>query len=217
MLLDTLQTHLTALYETPGIPSVADFLVTDAAAARALGSTAAPSQREALLLREDDEHLSIALYIDRDVLAILSARDPYACLDHDNLNAFLLALEGISHFVYVVWNALHQRPVTQLELELQAEVDKFVTATLLLKQQGAIAHSEEFHAPFFEQVAYTETTGALAGQHYRAANHFAGKYCSALNRRHPAQHNQPSFLNELRRFYRLSQNDKIRVIEHSVV
>ena len=101
-------------------------------------------------------------------------------------------------------------------MELQAEVDKYVTATLLLRQQGVIDDSEEFHERFFTAVTYVTDDSCVTGKRYREANHYAAKYCRGLNRRYPAQHEQPTFINELRRFYRRSQNDKIRCIEQAL-
>ncbi len=217
MLLASLQDHLSGLYEAPVEQRVADYLVTDAHVAQVLGdSDSTHANCERLLVRESHDSLDISLYIDARILANLATCNPYTRLDGRNLNQFLIALEGVSHFHYLVWNAMHARQVTQLELELQAEVDKYVTATLLLRQQGAIDDSEEFHGQFFSAVSYAVDAGCTNGQRYREANHYAAKYCRALNRRYPAQHEQPRFINELRRFYRLSQNEKIRSIEHTV-
>lgn len=216
MLLATLQDHLSSLYEAPIEQRVVDYLVTDARLAQALeDSEQQHGNCERLLVRERSDALDISLYIDARILSSLTACNPYICLDERNLNEFLIALEGVSHFHYLVWNAVHARQVTQLEMELQAEVDKYVTATLLLRQQGVIDDSEAFHERFFTDVSYVLDGDCANGQRYREANHYAAKYCRGLNRRYPAQHEQPTFINELRRFYRLSQNGKIRSIERA--
>ena len=216
MLLATLQENLSCLYEAPIEQRVADYLVTDAKLAEALeDSGEVHANHERLLVREGEDCLDITLYIDAEVLASLARFNPYMCLDDRNLNEFLIALEGVSHFHYLIWNAVHARQVTQLELELQAEVDKYVTATLLLRQQGGIEDNEEFHERFFTAVSYSLDDTCTMGQRYREANHYAAKYCRTLNRRYPAQHQQAAFRNELRRFYRLSQNEKIRSIERT--
>lgn len=213
MLLTALQEHLSGLYETPVEHRVMDFLVTDARIARAL-EPAQPmhSNSERLLLRQSDEGLDVTLYIDDQVLSALASRDPYTKLDRRNLNDFLIALEGVSHFHYLIWNAVHARQVTQLEMELQAEVDKFVTATMLFQAQGAVSDSGDFHDSLFTDIVFHADADESNSQRYREANHYAGKYCRYLARRFPAQHREPSFINELRRFYRLPQNEKIRCI-----
>jgi hypothetical protein len=215
VLLTTLQEHLSELYETPVEHRVMDFLVTDARIAQALAASETPATNsERLLLRQSEESLEVTLYIDDDVLNALTSRDPYTRLDRGNLNDFLIALEGVSHFHYLVWNAAHARQVTQLEMELQAEVDKFVTASMLLHAQGG-GEEGDFHDSLFSDVVF-HADDAIAAQRYREANHYAGKYCRHLARRFPAQHREPSFINELRRFYRLPRNEKIRCIERTL-
>ncbi len=214
MLVKNIQRSLAKLYETPVAHCVSDFLVTDARVAAALERPAqARHNAERLLLQQTEDSLDITLFIDAAVLAALDVSDPFANLHAENLNDFLIALEGVSHFHYLVWNATYDRQVTQLELELQAEVDKFVTAMQLLDEQGAGAAPTALHDALFTAVTYHADLDADSDRRYREANRYAGKYCRALTRRFPGQHREPSFVNELRRFYRLPQNEKIRAIE----
>ena len=67
--------------------------------ATALQPARAP--REQLLLREDDGELGMALFVDAAALANLERHDPAARLDDRNFSDFCLAVEGVSHFVYV--------------------------------------------------------------------------------------------------------------------
>src|SRR5690606_12241291 len=83
--------------------------------------------REQLLVVEAEGEMNIALYLEPAVIANLSTHDPSRRLGDHNLGDFLLAVEGVSHFIYTVCCARAERPVSQLELELQAEVDKYVT------------------------------------------------------------------------------------------
>ncbi|MEQ8230642.1 MAG: hypothetical protein RLW61_22115 [Gammaproteobacteria bacterium] len=214
MLVKNIQRSLAALYETPVAHCVSDFLVTDARVAAALEAPAQPRHNaERLLLQQTDDSLDITLFIDAAVLDALDDHDPFTSLHSHNLNHFMIALEGVSHFHYLVWNATHARQVTQLELELQAEVDKFVTAMRLFDEQGNGAAPDEVHEALFTAVSFHAELDADSDRRYREANHYAGKYCRRLARRFPAQHREPSFINELRRFYRLPQNQKIRAIE----
>ena len=50
------------------------------------------------------------------------------------MECFCLALEGVSHFLYLIWNASFDRSVTLLEMELQAEIDKFVMLGIFLEK-----------------------------------------------------------------------------------
>src|SRR5689334_20055467 len=107
---------------------VDDFLV-DEDERRALAPERCP--REQLLLRAEPDGLRVGLFVEGATIARLEASDPRRRLDDGNLADFLLALEGVSHFVYVAHRMQAERPVSAVELELQAEVDKFVVALLV--------------------------------------------------------------------------------------
>lgn len=215
MLLTTLQQQLASFYETPIAYDVADFLITDAETANIL--SAADDQREnheRLLVRQEEDMLEISLYVDQEILAQLNDDDPYATLHAGNLNAFLIALEGVSHFHYLSWNATHGRTVTLLELELQAEVDKYVTTAQIIADQEGTDSRAGLHQQLFERIAYHTDLNEGELARYKAANYYAAKYCQSLKQEYPGHHQAPSFVNELRRFYRMTQHGKIRRIEH---
>ena len=121
------QRGLEALYRVHTGVEVGDFVV-GAELRDAL--VAARRPREQLLVCEADGEMAVALFIDPGALANLSSHDPARRLGDHNLGDFLLVVEGVSHFIYAVRCARAERPVSQLELELQAEVDKYVTCLL---------------------------------------------------------------------------------------
>ena len=63
----------------------------------------------------------MGLFVDELALGRLSG--PFG---EERLPEYLLAVEGVSHFVYVMVRARAERPFSGLELELQAEVDKYL-------------------------------------------------------------------------------------------
>src|SRR5690349_8205570 len=108
--------------------------------------------REQLLVVEAAGEMSLALFVCPAALANLARHDPGDRLDDRNLGDFLLAVEGVSHFIYAICCARADRAVTQLELELQAEIDKYVTCLLL--GEPARAASERIRARLFGDVDY---------------------------------------------------------------
>jgi hypothetical protein len=213
-----LQRQLESLYEVPLGYDVADFLITDQALARRLDtSDNARETPEKLLVSQDDESLDIALYLDQQVVDRLHTHDPLIRLHDDNLESFLLALEGVSHFVYLTWNASRRKEVTLLELELQAEIDKFVFSALLLRAQRETRLSPRLHARLFDGTAFDEALSDEERERYQDANHYAGRYCRQLERRFGSDYAGRAPLAELRHFYRLPQGDKLRRIERSAI
>jgi len=165
-----LQERLAALYRLEHGLAVEDFLVTDAATAGALTPEGARGHLdERLLVRHDGDEVSLALYLDDALLERLRERNPLAELDDEGLADFWTAVEGISHFNYVVHNASARREVTLLELELQAEVDKFVSTMLLAREQGRRAVASRLHHLLFEGMSLDSELGDEERETLRAA------------------------------------------------
>jgi hypothetical protein len=210
--LASLQGALAEIYDLPATPDVAEFLLTNRAS---LAHLDARDTDEQLIVAEDGDTLSLGLFIDAQVLARLSDRDPYDALTGDNIADYLTAAEGVSHFVYVAWNAGHDKPVTLLELELQAEIDKYVLAAWLLRAQGAGRFPRELHRVLFDRARVDQkAAGGRAGL-YRMASRYAGRFCRRIAGRleNTARSASRELLAELRRFYRLGNARKLAFIE----
>jgi len=217
--LASLQSALAEIYDLPATPDVGEYLLTSR---ERLGQWGAPrASDEQLIVAEEGDTLSLALYIDAAVLARLEQHDPYKALDGDNLADYLTAAEGVSHFVYVAWNAGHDKPVTLLELELQAEVDKYVLCAWLLREQGGGRFPRELHRALFEHCRVDPVAAAGRAGLYRTASNYAGRFCrrvaARLERtlRAPSRtpHAMRELLAELRRFYRWGNARKLAFIE----
>jgi len=211
--LASLQGVLAEIYDLAATPDVAQFLMTDrASVARIQG---ARNSDEQLIVAQDEDVLSLALYIDADVLERLGRRDPFAVLDAENLGDYLTVAEGVSHFVYVAWNAGFDKPVTLLELELQAEVDKYVLCAWLLREQGAGRFPGELHRVLFERARIDPTAAAGRARLYHTASSYGGRFCRrvAASLARGTRGATRELLTELRRFYRWGNARKLRHIE----
>ncbi len=214
-MLSHLQTLLGEIYGVDTPYDVYDFLITDSELARELqGDGATRDIDEKLLIRERPESAEVALFIREELLARLSNNDPRAGLDSDNLGDFWTVLEGISHFLYYMWNAALDKPITLMEMELQAEVDKFITTARLLEAQGVML-PDRLHRWLFELPRFHANLSDEELDRYQSANRYAGKYCVGLARHLAARHSHASLAGELQHFYRLSQPGKIQHIEAS--
>ncbi|MGD2076372.1 MAG: hypothetical protein PVI91_00765 [Gammaproteobacteria bacterium] len=215
MLLNRLQRHLENIYEVQSSYRVADFVIDDPGLARRLDTT--PNARELpekLLIHEDGESLNVALYLDPDLLRRLDADDPTESLHGHNLHDFWMALEGISHFLYLTWNAGHARSVSLLEMELQAEVDKYILAAFLFGRQMQGVVPKTLHGHLFHNASFDHRLDAAERHRYRSANYFAGRFCSYIEKEFLQPGARGGLVNTLRRFYRLTQQRKIKAIRH---
>ena len=214
MLLSQLQELIGGIYDVSIAHNVYDFLVTDRSrlpqAAR-YGTAA----EELLVAQPADgaEELLMSLYLDPQLLQRLARADPLIQLHAGNVEDYWTALEGVSHFLYLAWNADHDRPVSLLELELQAEVDKYVASYTLLRRQFPGRFPVELLRLLFERTRVDPRLDGERAALYREASRYAEKFCRRLQRslgRAGADH---QVLAELRRFYRLTHARKRAHIE----
>jgi hypothetical protein len=212
--LNALQNLLATIYDVPLPHAVAEFLLTDRTqlpqAAQDSGTD------EQVLVAEDSDTLWVSVYLEPALLSRLESADPFEALHGGNIADYWTALEGVSHFLYLAWNASHDRSVTLMELELQAEIDKYVSSLWLLREQNPRRFPAELHHVLFER---THVDPRLAGERaglYRSADHYAARFCRRLARTlQPASASAHADATaELRRFYRLNRERKIRHIEH---
>ena len=204
-LLVDVQRRLETLYALEPEAPVTDFLVPEEAAATY------PGGGSRTLLAQAGEDVVVGVILDASVCAGLS-RDPRVRLDGENLGALCALAEEVSHFVYLLFCARSGRTITQLELELQGEVDKFITAVCLLSLQNEGAVSARLRELLFQRYrlkAHVESEDALR---YRAASRLAWTYCGWLEEAFLRRARLADLCRESRRFYRLGQREKLERI-----
>lgn len=210
-MLAAMQRCLTDLYGLELEHDVNDFLITDRWLAGVLGGAERTVDEELLIVEEDGE-ANVSLFLERDLVARLERNDPTARLNGANLADFWVAFEGVSHFTYFVHKASADQPVTLLEMELQAEVDKFIATALLLRVQGEKL-PKGLHHWLFDLPRLHENLTPVEHERYERANHYAAKYCMRIWPDLTADRSLDLLTRELRYFYRLPREHKIGHIE----
>ncbi len=127
--------------------------------------------RERVLLFEtEDGALELGLALDERTLQVLESIDGDIVLSDASLGDTLPVLEGLSHVVYLAEAARRERPVSGLELETQAEVDKLAMC-LLFRWPDARAQFERL----VDRLYYRFELVASAELHerYQLANRLA--------------------------------------------
>ncbi|HEX4478624.1 MAG TPA: hypothetical protein VH142_26260 [Polyangiaceae bacterium] len=180
----SVQQRLERFYSLEPGPDVSDFL-----------RRGNHDSREALFVRHGEDGVEVGLMLPG------GGRDPRSSDDER-----LQLLEGVSHFVYLAERARVDLPMTELELELQAEVDKFVLLAFDGKRLAA-KRARSVRASLYESVRYLHDAASEKGARYRLANDLAARVSHRLVERlrdGEAHH-------FLRRFYRAGQAEKIRL------
>jgi hypothetical protein len=204
-MLERLQQQLNDTYQSDHGYDVRDFLVTDARIAKALSAdNVLTNSGETLLVCEEDDGLALTLYLEAEILKRLESADP---LRTGKLDDLCKVIEGLSHFNYVIWRAHRDRSMSLFELELQAEVDKFVSTMELAREKRDHDLLNGLHGKLFDNPRFSDDLDEAQLERYRAATEYAARFCRGLRDR--LLQSRDSTLNELRHFYRLPLNDKI--------
>ena len=192
-----LQRRLERLYHLEPAPAVSPYVRRQQGAAR-----------EEVLVRESPEFLELVVLLPEESLEAVRLAPSQAPLD-----AFLEAVEGVSHFVHLSNRARTELPTTLLELELQAEVDKFAilagrlgSVNSVVREAANRSERSSLHQRLYEDVRFLHESETESGLRYRLANGLAARLWSRLL---PLD-SQP-LVDRLRRFYRAGQAEKIRM------
>src|SRR5438270_964007 len=218
MLLSRLQDLIGGIYDVRIAHDVYDFLVTDRG--RLPHAARSGTADEELIVAqplEGSDELVMSLYLDPALLERLAREDPLTRLHAGNVADYWTALEGVSHFLYLAWNAGHDKPVSLLELEMQAEVDKYVGSYWLMRRQFPDRFPAELLRLLFERARIDPGLAAGRESLYREASRYAEMFCRRLERslRGTRDLSQAEVLTELRRFYRLTNARKVAHIERT--
>lgn len=96
----------------------------------------------ALIVWEEKDIANVTLHLREDIFNTLDRNSINSSLlsTQDGLTAFLILIEEISHFHYYIRHAESETPVTRFEMELQAEIEKPITAALLMTKRFGRSH-----------------------------------------------------------------------------
>jgi hypothetical protein len=197
-----IQDHLEAIYRIAGAPDIRAFLVTEADVRSVLGPDRRPAE-EWVLVRQDGDGVDIGVYIDTAHLEDLAqVATPAQALD-ETFRAFCVATEGVSHFLLLVDRARRAEPVTMLELEAQAEVDKYVSARL-----HCPSRAREWRARLFRDALLAPGLTEEERERYREAGRLAAGFCETLDDLPTVD----ALLSEVRSFWREPAAKRLEVM-----
>ncbi len=161
--------------------------------------------------------LSLGIFLSppvRETLSKLRGLNPEAW-SSEQMGAFTVAAEEISHFHYLLHHASNGRSVRQLELELHGEIDKFVLAYFAKPrtQSDQEAWFESLFEQLFVKFRFREDLTAEEKIRYATASDFAKKFLLKIEQHLSSPQTQDKAVRLLRWFYRLENADKISFLQ----
>lgn len=165
--------------------------------------------REALLVRQgagpagEEDEVELQLVLPSRVASAEARAWPGLSLDER-----CQAVEGASHFLLVCERARAGRSTTHLELELQAEVDKW----LVLSRGGRLApaHDDALIDALYDAPEFLHEAETVEGDRYRLANRLGARFARTLSHGYARKGRFRDMRRALARFFRMSQEEKLR-------
>lgn len=180
------QRRLCDYYGLYDVPDVAEFL-----------EVRADVERERVLVREANDGVEVRIELPERALAE----------DH-GLDALCQVVEGVSHFILLAERVRCELPTTHLELELQAEVDKFLLLGVLPVPLPAVDRAA-LRIRLYEDSRFLDAEGTVAGERYRLASRAADRFVHRLERRFLSRARHRELRTFLGRFFRAGQAEKL--------
>jgi hypothetical protein len=162
------------------------------------------------LVRETDAGLAVCVYFPDALIALLERHPPQRGLGAENVQAFATFVEEIDHLLLLAERVAQRREVSLLELELHANVSKYlVLSRFMAKAARPLDPGERrwLRHQLFEAEQYRAEDPELTERYTRAAG-WAARYLDRLAQLGPAGR-----LASLREFHIAGPQDKVRMSE----
>jgi hypothetical protein len=183
-----IQRRLCDYYALDAVPDLESFIV-----------ARADVPRERVLVRESEDEVELRIELP------IGALEPDASLD-----LVCQVVEGVSHFVLLAERARCELPTTHLELEMQAEVDKFLVLGVLPEPVPDLDRACLRHR-LFSDVRYADDEGTVEGDRYRLASRVAERFVRRLELEFLRRSRLRELREHLRRFFRAGQTRKLEI------
>jgi len=215
-LLENLQGLIERTYDLDtGVTEIGRFVIGDegfrriyGADPRGVASAGSQGAGARTLVRQAGSGLAVSIYYPDHLVRCLERNDPMRRLDDDNVDAFCVLVEELDHFLVIAERYLSRGAMTLLDLELHANVTKYLTLKTFVARLRGVRRLSPADAAWvrfqvLEKGEYSDPDPEVRGR-YRDAARLAGRYVRVLE-----GFDVPERIPELRRFHRLSPQAKI--------
>jgi hypothetical protein len=192
--LQHIQARIERIYNLTCLPRVEAFLM-----AQNKDGTEGRDHQSKVWVMQEDQSLYLGLYFAPHLQQKLKQSNAQW-----SVAEYCEVVEEVSHFIYLSWSAAQEHTVTQIDLELQAEIDKFLLLSLPHSPRPWLLRM------LFEQIHYRPDLNQQEQFRYQCANRLAYKFARRLQSLRPSR-----WLHILRGFYRQSSSQRRRFLEHT--
>lgn len=194
-MIQILQKKIEELYRLAGCPEAKKYILSPKQFKKLSDATDEPQ----VLYMDEGSDATLGIYLGSDIFHRIKKNQKIF-----SFKDFCVMAEEISHFIYIVWSKSNDKKINLLDLELQAEVDKYVLATNFFKSKG------EVFEKIFESFRMRKNLRKDEEERYYTAHRLGKKLASNLQK---TKISSIQKINWLRMFYRQSITSRILLIE----
>lgn len=175
---------------------------------RHAGSESEPGAQ--LLVRQFGVEVLACIFYPDSLIRKLESHPPQRGLDESNIDAFAVFVEEIDHFLLLAERTLLGRPLTLFEMELHANVSKYLVLSRFLAGGKRVIDPLRrlwLRHHLFEKARFRDEDEGLRSR-YRDARRWGVKFLDGLLAREA-----PDRIESLRRFHDAGAREKLRLIQ----
>lgn len=169
------------------------------------------TQSGALIIEKgtSEEDLNIGILLNPKIAEALTQFRTWPAINNpiNEIRSLAVATEEVSHFRYFVFHTLQSRAVSELEIEFQGEIDKFLVFYFAMGKIDSPGFDSLFQQ-FFEKFSFAPDLSEERRHRYEEAHRRAKSFISRLRGPLIEAKTPEAVFQYLRRFYRESGKAK---------
>ena len=165
-----------------------------------------------VLIRDAGDTLKVSIYYPDELIRELEGNDPRLGLHDGNVDLCASFVEELDHFLFIAQNYKQNRPFSLLELELQANVTKYLVLKYFIALQNKSLKLSKFDKEYIRYHLFYKRKYDIEDTSERKRYEDAGKF-GMIYTKYIDLLSQEDRLRDLRQFSRMTCPSKIRHIQ----
>ena len=165
-----------------------------------------------VLIRDAGDTLKVSIYYPDELIRELESNDPRLGLHDGNVDLCASFVEELDHFLFIAQNYKQNRPFSLLELELQANVTKYLVLKYFVALQNKSLKLSKFDKEYIRYHLFYKRKYDIEDASEKKRYEDAGKF-GMIYTKYIDLLPQEDRLRDLRQFSRMTCPSKIRHIQ----
>jgi hypothetical protein len=165
-----------------------------------------------VLIRDAGDALKVSIYYPDALIRELEDNDPRLGIHDENIDLCASFVEELDHFLFIARNYKLNRPFSLLELELQANVTKYLVLKYFVALQNRSLKLSEFDREYIRHHLFYKRNFDIENISERKRYEDAGKFGMIYTKQIDLLSHEER-LRDLRRFSRMTCPSKIKHIQ----